>query len=91
VEKVDFRKACLDKGHKKTDRTSTNDYFGTSKRGFLIMFGHCLNPTFADKADIEFIEPVADYFPPVLEPAVHPSGDSGSDTNLFDKSEMGKR
>jgi hypothetical protein len=55
------------------------------------MFGHCLNPTFADKADIEFIEPVADYFPPVLEPAVHPSGDSGSDTNLFDKSEMGKR
>jgi hypothetical protein len=42
VEKVDFRKACLDKGHKKTDRTSTNDYFETSKRGFLIMFGHRL-------------------------------------------------
>jgi hypothetical protein len=41
-KKVDFRKACLDKGHKKTDRTSTNDYFETSKRGFLIMFGHRL-------------------------------------------------
>jgi hypothetical protein len=45
VEKVDFRKACLDKGHKKTDRTSTNDYFETSKRGFLIMFGHRLKYT----------------------------------------------
>jgi hypothetical protein len=43
VEKVDFRKACLDKeGHKKTYRTSFNDYFETSKRGFLIMFGHRL-------------------------------------------------
>jgi hypothetical protein len=42
VEKVDVRKACLDKGHKKTDRTSTNDYFEMSKRGFLIMFGHRL-------------------------------------------------
>jgi hypothetical protein len=47
-----------------------------------------INPTFANEADIEFIEPMADYFPPVPEPAVHPSGHSDSDTNLFDKPEM---
>jgi hypothetical protein len=47
-----------------------------------------INPTFADEADIEFIEPMADYFPPVPEPPVHPSGNSDSDTNLFDESEM---
>jgi hypothetical protein len=43
-----------------------------------------INPTFVNEADIEFIEPVADYFPPVPEPVAFPSGDSDSDTNLFD-------
>jgi hypothetical protein len=34
-----------------------------------------MNPTFAAEADIEFIQPMADYFPPLPEPpAPLPSG-----------------
>ncbi len=51
-----------------------------------------INPTFADEADIEFINPMAEYFPsppppppppPPPEPTVHPPCGSDSDTNLF--------
>ena len=50
-----------------------------------------INPTFAAEADIEFIEPMADYFPPVPEPAAHLPGDSDSDSNLFYESEEGEK
>jgi hypothetical protein len=50
-----------------------------------------INPTFAGKADIEFIEPMANYFPPVLEPAPPLPDDSNSVSNLFYESEKGEK
>jgi hypothetical protein len=50
-----------------------------------------INPTFAAEAVIEFIEPVADYFPPVPEPAACLPGNSDSVSNLFYESEKGKK
>jgi hypothetical protein len=50
-----------------------------------------INPSFAAEADIEFVEPMADYFPPVLEPAAHLPDNSDSVSNLFYESEKGKK
>jgi hypothetical protein len=41
-----------------------------------------INPTFAAKADTEFIEPVANYFPPVPDPPTCLPGDSDSGTSF---------
>jgi hypothetical protein len=48
-----------------------------------------INPTFAAKPDMELIEPMADYFPPTLQPEL--PGDLDSSTNLFYKSEEGEK
>jgi hypothetical protein len=48
-----------------------------------------INPTFAAEADIEFIEPVANYFPPVPDPPTRLDSDSGS--NIFYESEEGEK
>ena len=50
-----------------------------------------INPTFADKADIEFIEPVADYFPHIPDPVEHLPGNSDSNSNFFYESEEGEK
>jgi hypothetical protein len=50
-----------------------------------------INPTFAAEADIEFIDPVANYFPPVPDPPTCLPGESDSGPNLFYKSEEGEK
>jgi hypothetical protein len=50
-----------------------------------------INPTFAAEANIEFIEPMANYFPPVPDPATHLTGSSDSDTHFFYESEVGEK
>jgi hypothetical protein len=50
-----------------------------------------INPTFAAEADIEFIEPVANYFPPVPDPPTRLPGDLDSGSNIFYESEEGEK
>jgi hypothetical protein len=50
-----------------------------------------ISPTFASEVDIQFIEPMANYFPPVLESAVHLPDDLDSDSNLCYESEKGEK
>jgi len=49
------------------------------------------NPTFAAEADIAFIEPMANYFPPVPDPPTRLPGNSDSGSNIFYKSEEGEK
>jgi hypothetical protein len=42
-----------------------------------------ISPTFAAEADIEFIEPMANYCPPVPDPPTCLTGDSDSGSNIF--------
>jgi hypothetical protein len=50
-----------------------------------------INPTFAAKADIEFIEPMANYFPCIPDPPTRLTGDSDSGSNIFYESEEGEK